>query len=489
MKRNARNQHIWESPFVFLLAMIGSAVGLGNIWRYSYVVYTNGGGTFFIPYLVSILIMGIPFLILEYGLGYKFKNSFSNILKSINPKFEYISWILVLFVFSVLIYYVVILSWDLVYLGSSLTFPWGNDPAAYFVLNVAGSSNLSNISYFLIPTTFCLLIIWFLVWMISHRDLNKGIGTASKILIPLLFVLMAIIIVYALTLPGADVGIAALLNPDWNMLFDVNIWLAAFSQIIFSLGMGQAIALTYASYLPEGSNLNDNVLMVILANCLFEVFTAFGIFSILGYMSVTSGTPLIQLVSEGTGLIFVVFPMIFNVMGPIGHVLAPLLFLTIMFAGMSSTVAIFEPMVNSTLHKFNWSRKKTVTVLSIIGCALSLIYTTGIGSYLVGVVDGFITKFAFLLLLAIQCIIFGWLYDLDSLISVLNENSKFNVGKAWKAIIRYILPIFLIVMWILGVYDLFMNSNSFEITVYCIITAIVLAVSVIFTNIESKDHD
>jgi NSS family neurotransmitter:Na+ symporter len=127
--------------------------------------------------------------------------------------------------------------------------------------------------------------------------------------------------------------------------------------------------------------------------------------------------------------------------------------------------------------------------LSIIGCALSLIYTTGIGSYLVGVVDGFITKFAFLLLLAIQCIIFGWLYDLDSLISVLNENSKFNVGKAWKAIIRYILPIFLIVMWILGVYDLFMNSNSFEITVYCIITAIVLAVSVIFTNIESKDHD
>ena len=476
----------WDSVLTFVFAMIGSAVGLGNIWRYSYVVYTNGGGTFFIPYVVAILIMGIPFLVLEYGLGYSFKDSFSNILKSINPKFEYISWILVLFVFSVLIYYVVILSWDLVYLGSSFSFQWGSDPAAYFVNSVAGSSDLSNIFYFIIPTTLCLFIMWFLVWLVSHRDLNEGIGKASKILIPLLFILMTIIIVYALTLPGAGLGIATLLNPDWNMLLDINVWLSAFSQIIFSLGMGQAIALTYASYLPEGSDLNDNVLMVIFANCAFEVCTAFGIFSILGYMSVTSGTPMIQLVTEGTGLIFVVFPMIFNIMGPIGHILAPLLFITILFAGISSTVAIFEPMVNSTLHKFHWSRKKTVTVLSIIGCGFSLIYTTGIGSYLVGVVDGFITHFAFLLLLAIQCIIFGWLYDLDSLIPILNKNSKFKVGKIWKFIIKCILPLFLIIMWVIGVYNLFLNVNSFELTVYCIITVIVLVVGCIFSNVESK---
>ena len=121
---------------------------------------------------------------------------------------------------------------------------------------------------------------------------------------------MAFIIIFALTLPGAGIGISALLNPDWQMLWNVNIWLAAFSQIIFSLSMGESISLTYASYLPEGSRLTDNVLIVVFANCAFEIFTSFGIFSILGYMSYTSGTPMVQLVSEGTGLVFVVFPMI-----------------------------------------------------------------------------------------------------------------------------------------------------------------------------------
>jgi NSS family neurotransmitter:Na+ symporter len=482
MKKNSSNPYTWESPYVFLLAMIGAAVGLGNIWRYSYVVYSNGGGTFFIPYLIAIFIMGIPFLILEYGLGYKFKDSFSNIVKSINPKFEFVSWMLILFVFIVTIYYVVILGWDLVYLGSSFTFPWGSDPAAYFVQVVGGSSNLSNMTSFLIPTTIGLLVMWFLLWFISHRDLNDGIGKASRILIPLLFVLMFFIVIYALTLPGAGVGIATLLNPNWNLLWNVEMWLAAFSQIIFSLSMGQAIAITYASYLPEGSKLNDNVLIVIFANCTFEVFTAFGIFSILGYMSVTAGTPMVQLVNEGTGLIFVVFPMIFNIMGPIGHIIAPLLFLSILFAGITSAVAVFEPMVNSTLHKFGWSRKKTVTVLSVIGCAFSLMFTTGISSYLVGVVDGFINKFGILFLLAVQCVIFTWFYDVESLIPILNKNSRFKVGKTWKFVLKYILPIFIFIMWIFGISDLILNSDLFEMTIYVVIIIIVVAVSVIFSK-------
>ncbi len=478
------NKNQWNSRIAFLLSMIGAAVGLGNIWRYSYVVYSNGGGTFFIPYLVAILIMGIPFLILEYGIGFKHKDSFSNILKGINPKLEYLSWALVLVIYFVLIYYLVIVSWDLVYLGSSINFNWGSDTALYFVKVVGGSSNLSNMTHFLLPTTVSMLIVWYSVWFISHKDLNKGIGRASKILIPLLFVLMAIIIIYALTLPGASIGIAALLNPDWNMLWNINIWLAAFSQIIFSLSMGESISLTYASYLPEGSRLTDNVLLVVFANCAFELCTAFGVFSILGYMSYTSGTPMIELVSEGTGLVFVVFPRIFNIMGPIGHILAPLLFLAILFAGVTSAVAVFEPMVNSTRHKLNWTRRKTVTVLSIIGCAFSLLFTTGISSYLVGSVDSFITEFCILLLIALQSVIFTWFYDIESIIPVLNENDKVKVGKGWVIILKYILPVFLFIMWFSGVYNLIQNANGFEAIVYTIITIAIIILSYIFTNIK-----
>ena len=474
----------WDSSIAFIFAMIGAAVGLGNIWRFSYVLYSNGGGSFFIPYFTAIAIMGIPFLILEYGVGFSFKESFSKIMRKINPKFEIIAWILVLFVFIVTIYYMVILSWDLIYLLSSFTFSWGTDAAAYFTQTVGGSSNLSNASFLLIPTTVGVLILWVILWFIAHRNVDKGIGRVSKILIPSLFVIMGIIIVYALTLPGADIGDSTLLTPDWGKLLDVNIWLAAFAQIIFSLSMGQAIALTYASYLPENSKLIDNVLIVVASNSAFEILTAFGVFSILGYMSATSGTPMVQLITEGTGLIFVVFPMIFNIMGPIGRVLAPLLFLAILFAGITSALGFFEPMLNSTVDKLGWSRKKAATILGIIGCAFSLILTTGISSYLVGIIDSFVNEFGILLLIGVQCIIFAWFYGVDKFLPALNECSTFKVGKTWMFIIKYLLPIVLIVMWAIGIVTLFSSAKEFEIIIDLIIIIAVLGAGFVLTKIK-----
>ncbi|WP_406533217.1 sodium-dependent transporter [Methanobrevibacter sp.] len=478
----------WDSPIAFIFAMIGAAVGLGNIWRFSYVVYSNGGGSFFIPYFTAIAVMGIPFLILEYGVGFKFKDSFSNIVRKIRPKFEIIAWMLVIFVFIVTIYYMVILSWDLVYLLSSFTFSWGTDAAAYFTQTVGGSSNLSNASFLLIPTTIGVFLLWIILWFIAHRNVDEGIGKVSKILIPALFILMGCIVIYALTLPGAGIGISTLLTPNWSMLLDVNIWLAAFAQIIFSLSMGQAIAVTYAGYLPENSRLIDNALIVIASNSAFEIFTAFGVFSILGYMSATSGTPMVQLVTEGTGLIFIVFPMIFNVMGPIGRIMAPLLFLAILFAGITSALGFFEPMLNSITSKMGWSRKKTTTVLAIIGCAFSLLLTTGISSYLVQIIDSFVNEFGILLLIGVQCIIFAWVYGLDHIMPVLNENSIFKVGKKWSFIIKYLLPVVLIVMWLIGIIQLFTTAKSFEIIIDLIIIIMVLVFSFALTRIRPRSE-
>ena len=481
-------QNQWDSSVAFIFAMIGAAVGLGNIWRFSYVLYSNGGGSFFIPYLIAIAIMGIPFLILEYGVGFTFKESFSAIMRRINPKFEIIAWILVLFVFIVTIYYMVILSWDLVYLGSSFTFSWGTDAAYYFVSKVGGSSNLSNASFLLVPTAIGVVILWIVLWFIAHRNVDKGIGKVSKILIPALFVIMGFIIVYALTLPGAEIGINTLLTPDWGKLMDVNIWLAAFAQIIFSLSMGQAIALTYASYLPEDSKLINNVLIVVASNSLFEICTAFGVFSILGYMSFTNGTPMVQLITEGTGLIFIVFPMIFNIMGPIGRIIAPLLFLAILFAGVTSALGFLEPMLNTTADKLGWSRKKTATVLSIVGCAVSLLLTSGISSYLVGIVDTFVNEFGILVLIGIQCIIFAWFYGVEKVMPALNGRSVIDVGSIWKFIIKYLLPCVLIVMWAIGIVKLFSTAKPFEIIIDIVIIAAVMVAAAFLTRIKPANE-
>ncbi|WP_407463075.1 sodium-dependent transporter [Methanobrevibacter sp.] len=476
----------WDSSISFLLAMIGAAVGLGNIWRFSYVLYSNGGGSFFIPYFLAIAILGIPFLILEYGLGFSFKDSFSNILKSINERFEYIAWMLLLFVFIVVCYYMVIISWDLIYLLSSFTFSWGADPTVYFANFVGGDSNLANAWTVLIPTAIATLFIWAILWFISHKDLNEGIGKVAKVLIPALFVMMAIIVFYAFTLPGHMIGIYALIRPNWSTLLDIDIWLAACGQIIFSLSMGQAIAMTYASYLPDKSKLADNVLLVVAANSLFEIFTAFGVFSVLGFMSLHSGIRLSNLVAEGTGLVFDVFPMIFNVMGPFAKVLAPLFFLAIFFAGITSALGLFEPMLSSISHKYNLSRRQATTILSIIGCAISLLFTTGIGSYLIGIIDEFINEFGILFLIGLQCIIFGWFYKIEDLVPILNDHGTIKVGKKWIFVIKYLLPVLILGIWIYGLYDLFYEASAFELMIDLIIVVVVLVMSFILTKRKSR---
>lgn len=479
----------WDSSLAFLMAMVGAAVGLGNIWRFSYVLYSNGGGSFFIPYICAILIMGIPFLMLEYGVGFSFKDSFANILKKVNPKYEIIGWILALFVFIVCCYYLVIVAWDVLYLVASPTQAWGVDPEAFFASFVGGTSNLANAGTIIIPTLICVVAVWVILWFISHKQVDKGIGKVSKILIPTLFIIMAVIVFSAIMLPGHELGINTLLSPNWWALTDVNIWLAAFAQIIFSLSMGQAIATTYSSYLDNNAKLNDYVLIVVVSNSAFEVFTAFGVFSILGYMSLSSGLPIESLIAEGTSLVFIVFPTIFNSMGVIGMILAPLLFLAIFFAGITSAIGYFEPLLGSLTDKLGIGRRKTASILSVIGLAISLLFVTGIGSYLVSLVDGFVNEFGILILIAVQCIIFAWVWGIDQLVDVVNRNSRVKVGTKWKIILKYILPTALIIMWAWGLVGLFASVTTFELMVYVILVVGIFLAAVGLTKYKGKTSE
>ena len=229
-------------------------------------------------------------------------------------------------------------------------------------------------------------------------------------------------------------------------------------------------------------------MLVVVINSLYEIFIAFGVFSILGHMSLTSTIPMNKLISEGTGLIFIVFPQIFNAMGPIGHVMAPLLFISILFAGITSSFALFEPLLSSLCDKFGWSRKKGVTILTVVACAAAIILSTGISSYLVSIVDEFINNFGIFILIVIQTIIFGWFYGVEKIMPALNEYSTFKVGKTWIFILKYILPILLIVIWIFGVIDLVNSKNSFKIVVDMIIMIIVVGLSVLLTQIKSTKN-
>jgi NSS family neurotransmitter:Na+ symporter len=484
------NKTEWNSTFAFMTAMIGSAVGLGNIWRFPNVLYSNGGGSFMIPYIVSLFLLGISFVLVEYAVGYKFKKSLARILFSISKKLEPVAWFILLTVFLITTYYVCVVGWDLIYIFLSFTKAWGANPDLFFTNNVLQATDSMSGLFRIVPAVLgSVFAIWFLTWFIIKRDLNDGIGKVSKLLLPLLCGIVVVIVVFSLTLPGASVGYSQIFTPDWSALTNMDVWLAAFGQIVFSLSLGMAIAMTYASYLPEGSKLVDNAIIVAFSNSGFEVFNSIGIFSILGYMTLTSGIPFNELVTSGTGLAFVVFPQVFNTMGTTAYIIGPLFFLCILFAGITSVIALLEGVCYSISEKFLIERKKTATVVCIVGFFISTIFATGAGSTILGIFDGYLNNLALLFAVFLECIIFGWLYKFDDLIETLNQNSTIKVGKTWKTVIKYILPICIACLWIQGVYNTIISIDSLGSTVMIILTIVIIAVPVILTKLPAINKD
>ena len=486
-----KDKNEWGSNLSFLLAMIGSAVGLGNIWRYPYVLYSNGGGAFFIPYIVAILIMGIPFLILEYGVGYNFKSSFPKAVKSISKKWEYLGWFLPVAVFMILIYYSAILGWDGFYVIISAFKGWGADPNAYFTGSfLQANDTLGGLGTFVPFVAIAMLVGWVIMWVISHTDLEKGLGRVSKVLVPLLFAIMIFIVLFSLTLPGAGIGLAELYNPDWSLLLNFNIWMAAFGQMIFSLSLGMSIAFTYASYTKDDSDLVSNALWVTVANCGFENFAAIGVFSILGYMSLQSGVAVPDLVTQGTGLVFIVYPTVFNVLGDWASVIGPLFFFTVYLAGLTSILSTIEPLSFSIQNKFGWSRNKTMTILCVFGAAVSMIYATAMGSYILGIADTFVNQIAILIGVIFECIIFAWIFKAENIIPKLNAKSKsIKLGKWWLVVVKYVLPIFIAIVWVGGILEVISSGSMLELAILAILTVILLCSTFIFTKLPAKSGE
>ena len=437
-----------------------------------------------IPYIVSLFLLGISFVLVEYAVGFKFKKSLARILYSVSTKLEPVAWFILLIVFLITTYYVCVVGWDLIYIFLSFTKAWGSNPDVFFTANVLQATDSMSGIFTIVPAVFAsVLAIWFMAWFIIKRDLNDGIGKVSQILLPLLC------IIFSLTLPGASVGYTQIFTPDWSALTNLDVWLAAFGQIVFSLSLGMAIAMTYASYLPEGSKLVDNAVIVAFSNSGFEVFNSIGIFSILGFMTVTSGIPFNELVTSGTGLAFVVFPQVFNTMGPAAHIIGPLFFICILFAGITSVIALLEGVCYSISEKFLIERKKTATVVCVVGFLISTIFATGAGSTILGIFDGYLNNFALLFAVLLECLIFGWIYKFDDLIETLNNNSSIKVGKTWKTVIKYILPICIGGLWIQGVYSTVSTADGLSTTIMIILTIVLIVVPIIFAKLPAVNKN
>ena len=480
----------WGSRVGFILAAVGSAIGLGNIWRFPYMAYENGGGAFFIPYLFAMITAGIPFMILEFSMGQRHRGSAPKTLKAISQKFEWLGWFQVGIAAIIAVYYVAVIGWAISYFGMSFTQSWGTDTNAYFFSNYLhlGDNSPTNLGSIQWGIAFAMLIAWGVTYAAIAGGVKAGIERASKIMMPVLFVMVIALIARVIMLPGAIEGVNYMFQPDFSKIWDVKVWAAAYGQIFFTLSIGFSIMLAYSSYLPEKSDITNNAFMTVLINCGFSILAGIMIFSVLGYMSATQDKPITDVVSAGVGLAFVTIPAAINLL-PMPYILGPIFFFALVVAGFSSHISLMEAVTSAIIDKMHWSRRKAATIVCGIGLVVSMAYATNGGLLLLDLVDHFANNIGIIASCLVELLLMTWLMNVKESREYVNNQSDFKVGFWFDVCLRFISPAILAVIIITELNTLFTTGyGGYDLTLGWIMIAALFVIGIAI-NVSSKNNN
>ncbi|WP_435337468.1 sodium-dependent transporter [Acinetobacter sp. LH3_13] len=436
----------WSARSGFIIAAIGSAVGLGNIWRFPYVAYENGGGAFLIPYLIAIFAAGLPLLFLDYAVGHKYRKAPPTAYKKLMNS-EALGWWQVMVTLLIGIYYASVLSWAGSYMFYSIGQQWGTDTEKFFFTSYL--QNGEGLALGFVPTLFIgLVIVWAVVMFILYGGVKKGVELSNKIFIPLLLILFSILVVQALRLPGAVDGLNAFFTPNWEAMTNYKVWLAAFGHIFFSLSVGFGIMLTYSSYLKRKTNLTGSGLVVALANSSFEILAGIGIFAALGFMAYSAGSSVDEVVSGGIGLAFIVFPKIISSLGAGGDLFGFLFFASLTVAGVTSMVSILQVPIAAFQDKLGWSRKRAVTIIAGGSAIVStILFSTHSAITFVDIIDYFANNIGIVGGGLLSIILVTWFRRplLKELQQHVNQYSSIKLGWGWNFLLTIVTPLSLLV--------------------------------------------
>ncbi len=479
----------WGSRAGFILAAVGSAVGLGNIWRFPYMAYENGGGAFFIPYLFAMITAGIPFMILEFSMGQKYRGSAPKTLAKIHAKFEWLGWFQVGVAAIIAVYYVAVIGWAISYLGMSFSQDWGTETNSFFFSDYLGlgdnsPTNLGGIQW---KIAIAMTIAWAITYAAIVGGVKSGIERASKILMPILFIMVLLLIARMIVLPGALDGVNYMFKPDFSKIWDVKVWAAAYGQIFFTLSIGFAIMLAYSSYLPEKSDITNNAFMTVLINCGFSILAGIMIFSVLGYMAQEQAKPLTEVVSAGVGLAFVTLPAAINLL-PAPYILGPLLFLALVVAGLSSQISILEAVTSAVMDKLQWSRKKAANIVLGIGFVVSMAFATNGGLLLLDLVDHFANNVGIMVGCFVEIVMMTWLFKISNVRDYVNKISDFSIGVWFDICLRFVTPVILAIILATKLHTLFTEGyGGYDLTLGWLLMGTILVVGVIINLISKQE--
>ena len=434
MAQSAPKRETFSGRNAFIMAAIGSAVGLGNIWRFPYTTYENGGGAFIIPYLIALLTAGIPLLFLDYAIGHRHRGGAPLSYRRFSPHFEVFGWWQMMVNVIIGLYYAVVLGWAASYTYFSINGAWGDKPIDFFIGEFLKMGDIKNgVSFeFVGMVTGPLIAMWIIALGVLSLGVQKGIAKVSSVLMPVLVIMFMALVIYSLFLPGAEKGLDALFTPDWSKLSNPSVWIAAYGQIFFSLSICFGIMVTYASYLKKESDLTGSGLVVGFANSSFEVLAGVGVFAALGFIATAQGQEVSEVAKGGIGLAFFAFPTIIN-KAPFGEVLGVLFFGSLTFAALTSFISVIEVIISAIQDKLRVRRVKVTFIVGVPMMLVSvLLFGTTTGLPMLEVFDKFVNYFGIVAVAFVSLIAIVANEKLGLLGDHLNETSSFKVGFFWR---------------------------------------------------------
>lgn len=439
---------------MFILAVIGSAVGLGNIWRFPYVAYDNGGGAFLIPYLIALLTAGIPLLILETGVGYKTRAGAPMAFRRLlGPRFEILGWIAVFLAFMIVTYYAIIIAWGVDYAGFSLSLAWGSDPGTFFYNDFLQLSD----SVFSFGTVNWLVLAGAVItWIWMYFSIFKGVKSVEKmvwITVTLPWILLLVFVVRGVTLPGAMEGLAYYLTPNFSLLLDPGVWIAAYGQVFYSMSVAMAIVIAYSRLLGERSDVVKNGAIIGFADCITSFVAGLAVFSALGYLAHVQGVAVTEVVKGGIELAFVTYPAIIGALPVLPELFGVLFFVMLVTLGIDSAFSLVEAVSAGLSDYTKMSRGVLNALICIAAFAVGLLFMTNSGLYWLDIVDHYLNNFLILLVGLGEAIVIGYLYGAPKMRAFVNKFSDWKIGRWWDVCIRLIIPIFLGVAIVLNTVD------------------------------------
>ena len=430
----------------FILAAAGSAVGLGNIWKFPYITGEYGGGAFVLVYLLAIAFIGLTVFLAEAVIGQNAQanvaTAFVETSKSKNKNWK-IAGFMIMTGLIILSFYSVVLGWILSYVISSFgALP--TDP------KMAGGAFETLISKDLSSTLLYHTLIAGTVIFIVLKGIKEGIEKINLILMPLLGFILIGLLIYALTLDSFSQAVSFMFSPDWSKI-DSNALLAALGQAFFTLSLGVGTILTYSASLPKEANFVKSSIMVAIVDTTIALVSGLIIFSFLFEAGAQS--------SAGPGLVFISLPVIFSGWGIMGQIIAISFFIALLFAGITSAVSMIEPSLMFFIERFNMTRKKATilcgSVFYILGIvallSMSSIYAESMTFFGKNAFDwmDFITSSVLMPIAAILlCVFLGYFVDKEMLQEKFTKHTSLTFFNFWYFMIRYIVPIAIIVLFL-----------------------------------------